>query len=808
MRVPGWLAWLMCGLGATVAYTAMPYGWASLAVSTVISAGSCAIMVAGIRRNRPAAPGNWYLFAAAVATWILGDIVYAVQILVDGEPAFPSWADALYLGAYPMLTVALFRLTRERLAGGGYLRGNLIDSAIIGVGVGIVYWTFMIEPIVTDSSVPVLTRVATAGYPTVGVLLCAVVTPILLRRGPRSPSLWLLTAGSAITLAGNISYTLLPHAVEPVYLYAGYLTAYACWAAAAAHPSMARPVTGDRDGLGRSRLLVLTASTLLVPAVLLVQGEHGGGRVSWAAVAVGSMALFVLVATRMSGYISRVDSQARQLRDLAMRDDLTGLPNRRDFEQRAAHAVAAAPCHMIMIDLAGFKHVNDRLGRAAGDQALIAVADLLRLSIRDGDVVARMGADEFAVLVHDTLPDDGQAVAGRLTEVLRHPIHAGEHELLLNARLGVASSTLPGSSLTSTPSGVASSGVASSGVASSGVASSGVASSGVAASGVAASGKAASSGVASSLAASSGVASPAVSGVALDGAAELIRRADTARYAAKASGGQLVEYTPELDERAEAAERLGADLRHSLDDGDFQVVYQPIIDLRDDRPVAVEALVRWTHPVRGPVSPVAFIPVAEDNGLIVELGEWIMRTACRQLAAWRSALGAEAPLYISVNVSPRQLSEPGFPAVVLGILADTGLEPAALLVEVTETAIFGGGTAIEAVETLHRAGIRIALDDFGTGHSSLGLLRTVPVDVLKIDKSFVDEILEPGRRAVIVDALIHVCTGLDLRAVAEGVETAEQADYLRELGYHYAQGYHFGRPAPDPITPVADTLTV
>jgi predicted signal transduction protein with EAL and GGDEF domain len=450
-----------------------------------------------------------------------------------------------------------------------------------------------------------------------------------------------------------------------------------------------------------------------------------------------------------------------------------------------------------MIDLAGFKHVNDRLGRAVGDQALIAVADLLRQSIRDGDVVARMGADEFAVLVHDTLPGDGQAVAGRLAEVLRHPIHAGEHELLLNARLGVASST-PSSSTLSSPA-LSLSAPASS----------------TRSSGAPASPAPASSARASfstfSIADGDGSGSvpadsSAVSGVSLDGAAELIRRADTARYAAKASGGQLVEYTTELDERAEAAERLGADLRHSLDDGDFQVVYQPIIDLRDERTVAVEALVRWTHPVRGPVSPAAFIPVAEDNGLIVELGEWIMRTACRRLAGWRATLGAEAPLYISVNVSPRQLSEPGFPAVVLGILAETGLEPAALLVEVTETAIFGGGTAVEAVETLHRAGIRIALDDFGTGHSSLGLLRTVPVDVLKIDKSFVDEITEPGRRAVVVDALIHVCTGLELRAVAEGVETAEQADYLRELGYQYAQGYHFGRPVPDPIIPAAESL--
>ncbi|MEU4625955.1 EAL domain-containing protein [Actinoplanes sp. NPDC023801] len=771
-RSTGWLVWLVCGLGAAVVYSLLSYGWASVVVSTLVSTASCAVMVAGARRHRPAAAGNWYLFAAGVATWVLGDIVYASHILLTGTIAYPSWADALYLGAYPMLTVALFRLTRERLPGGRYLSGNLIDSAIIGVGIGIVYWTFMIEPVVVDTGVPVLTRAVTAGYPAAGVLLCAVITPILLRRGRRSPSLWLLTAGSAITLAGNVVYTLLPGLLPATTLYAGYLLAYACWAAAAAHPSMAQPVTGDRDSLGRSRLLVLTASTLLVPAVLLVQGERGGGRVSWAAVAIGSTALFLLVATRMNGYISRVDSQARQLRHLAMRDDLTGLPNRRDFEQRAAAAVAAAPCHLIMIDLAGFKHVNDRLGRAAGDQALIAVAELLRQSLRDGDVVARMGADEFAVLVPDTLDGDGRTVAGRLAEVLRHPIHAGEHELLLNARLGVASSSPPG------PSG------ASAGT------------SGSSASGVA--------GVSGSSAA--GVSGFSAAGSAGISAAELVRRADTARYAAKAAGGQLVEYTPELDERAEAAERLGADLRHSLDDGDLQVHYQPIVDLRDARTVAVEALVRWTHPVRGPVSPAAFIPIAEDNGLIVELGEWIMRTSCRQLAEWRRTLGDRAPRYISVNVSARQLSEPGFPDVVMTILAETGIEPAALLVEVTETAIFGGGTAIDAVETLHRSGIRIALDDFGTGHSSLGLLRTVPVDVIKVDKSFVDEIIEPGRRAVIVDALIHVCTGLGLLAVAEGVETAEQAGYLRDLGYHYAQGYYFGRPAPDPITRAPATL--
>ncbi|MBM2614314.1 bifunctional diguanylate cyclase/phosphodiesterase [Actinoplanes sp. LDG1-06] len=716
-----WAVWLACGVVATVAYPLLPFGWAPVVLSGLISTGSAATIVVFARRSRTAAA--WYLFAAGLIVWIVGDVAYARQSM-SGATAYPALSDYCYLAAVPVMAVALFRLTRER---GSLWSGTLVDSAIIAVAVGIVYWALVIEPILSDEATPLPARLATAGSPTVGVLLCAVIVPILLRHGHRTASLWMLTAGSGITLALNVVWTLVPGVPAQLmpFLYSGYLLAYALWAAAAAHPSPVTTVAAEGDRLGRSRLVVLTGSMLLVPALLIVQGERGEVQSSWFAVAVGSMALFVLVATRLSGYIGRVDKQARQLRDQATHDDLTGLPNRREFERRATAAVAVEPGQVMMLDLAGFKHINDRLGRATGDQALVAVAGLLRDAVRDGDLVARMGADEFAVLVRDTRPGEADAVAARLADLVRRPVHAGEHELLLSARVGVSSGT----------------------------------------------------------------------GVP---AAELVRRADTARYAAKAAGGHVVVYSAGLDEQAEAAERLGADLRHSLEDGDFHVVYQPIVRLSDTRTVAFEALVRWNHPVRGFVSPVAFIPVAEDNGLIVELGEWVMRTACHQLAAWRRDLGPAAPGYISVNVSARQLSEPGFAPVVTGILAENGLEPRSLLVEVTETAIFGGGVAIEAVEALHEAGVLIALDDFGTGHSSLGLLRTVPVDVLKVDKSFVDEISESPGRAVIVDALIHVSNGLGLRAVAEGVETAEQAAYLRSLGYQYGQGYYFGKPVPTP----------
>jgi EAL domain-containing protein (putative c-di-GMP-specific phosphodiesterase class I) len=212
----------------------------------------------------------------------------------------------------------------------------------------------------------------------------------------------------------------------------------------------------------------------------------------------------------------------------------------------------------------------------------------------------------------------------------------------------------------------------------------------------------------------------------------------------------------------------------------------------------VESLVRWQHPERGLVSPAEFIPLAERTGLIVELGEWILRTACERFARWQHEYGPLAPSRISVNVSARQLAEPGFAALVAEVLSQTGVAAGHLIVEVTETAVFGGGAAVQAVRDLHDLGVRIALDDFGTGHSSLGLLQTVPVDVLKVDKSFVDNLTMAGRHAVIATALIQVSNGLGLTAVAEGVETAEQAAELHRLGYQLAQGYHFGRPVAEP----------
>ncbi|WP_328474992.1 EAL domain-containing protein [Actinoplanes sp. NBC_00393] len=282
-----------------------------------------------------------------------------------------------------------------------------------------------------------------------------------------------------------------------------------------------------------------------------------------------------------------------------------------------------------------------------------------------------------------------------------------------------------------------------------------------------------------------------------DTAEELLRRADVAMYEAKAQGkGRQVAYTDQMDQRTAEQSRLAADLRTALDTDQLHLMYQPIVAMPGGELYGVESLIRWTHPERGPIGPATFIPAAERTGLIVPLGAWILEQACRQAVRWRDELGDAAPHTVTVNVSARQLREAGFAADLDAMLGRTGLPPHVLTVEVTETAVFDGGTALTELRAIAGLGVNIALDDFGTGHSSLGLLRTCPADVLKVDKSFVDDITEGGQQAVIATALIGIGDGLGLRVVAEGVETAEQAAELHRLGYRYAQGYHFGRPMP------------
>jgi EAL domain-containing protein (putative c-di-GMP-specific phosphodiesterase class I) len=282
-----------------------------------------------------------------------------------------------------------------------------------------------------------------------------------------------------------------------------------------------------------------------------------------------------------------------------------------------------------------------------------------------------------------------------------------------------------------------------------------------------------------------------------DGDGDLYRQAEIAlREAMTGAGGRLVRYDASLQCRLTQHATIAAELRRALTAGEFRLLYQPIVELPDGRMTGVESLIRWTPPDGRVVSPADFIPVAEETGLIVELGAWIIDAVCAQAAAWRRTHGPDALRSIAVNVSARQLLDPALPDVVAGALARHGVPPEQLTIEITETAVFGGGRALATVQALAELGVSIALDDFGTGHSSLGLLRTCPVDVIKVDKSFVDGLGGTPQQEAIVTALTGIARTMGLRTVAEGVETAEQAQRLYELGYRYVQGFHFARPLP------------
>lgn len=434
-----------------------------------------------------------------------------------------------------------------------------------------------------------------------------------------------------------------------------------------------------------------------------------------------------------------------QLAYQAFHDGLTGLANRTLFRDRVDHALERARgaragttveyVAVLFLDLDNFKTVNDSLGHAEGDRLLQRVADRLRRATRGFDTVARLGGDEFAVLLEGlSAPDDAEVVAARVQAALAAPGAGAERDARAQASIGLAHAT-PGST-----------------------------------------------------------------------ADDLLRNADTAMYAAKAAGkGRSALFEPGMHAVVVARRQLERDLRDALEDPEqpgFSLAYQPVVELAGGAVVGVEALFRWRHAERGPVSPAECIPVAEDSGLIVPLGSWVLREACRQLAAWlacprAAALMGQRGIRVAVNVSGRQLEHPLFAQAVAAVLAEYGVPARHLTLEVTETAVMRDtARTIATLHALKSLGVEVALDDFGTGYSSLSYLQQFPVDVLKIDKRFVDGVARGGGEAALTRTIVALGQTLGLRTVAEGVETAEQREALAGLGCAFGQGYLFARPLP------------
>jgi EAL domain-containing protein (putative c-di-GMP-specific phosphodiesterase class I) len=279
-------------------------------------------------------------------------------------------------------------------------------------------------------------------------------------------------------------------------------------------------------------------------------------------------------------------------------------------------------------------------------------------------------------------------------------------------------------------------------------------------------------------------------------AQELLRNADVAMYRAKESGKNNYQfYVADMTAKINERMALENDLRTALERGEFSLHYQPIADCRSGRILGMEALLRWKHPVRGMISPAVFIPLAEETGLILPIGEWVLREACDQCRRWQQQ--GFASLYVAVNLSARQFHQKDLPLAIYNILQETGLNPGSLELELTEGLIMQQAeSSINTLRELKAMDIRISIDDFGTGYSSLSYLKRFPIQVLKIDQSFVRGIPGDGDDVAIAGTIITMAHSLALKVVAEGVETKEQLDFMREHGCDSIQGYYFSKPLP------------
>ncbi|HKK08305.1 MAG TPA: EAL domain-containing protein, partial [Gemmatimonadota bacterium] len=444
-----------------------------------------------------------------------------------------------------------------------------------------------------------------------------------------------------------------------------------------------------------------------------------------------------------------------ELERRALHDPLTGLPNRTLFFDRLEQAVARTRrggdrIAVAFLDLDRFKAVNDSLGHSAGDHVLAEVARRLQGAVRASDTVARMGGDEFTVLL-EGLEDEEEAVeaAARIGRSLHVPVAAGGEEVHLTVSVGLAHAGGPEA--------------------------------------VEESGPEAADG--SRRAGPPDV--PAPSGPVTAG--ELVRRADAAMFRAKDLRGTHVQaYDPGLDAAQTARIQRENELRGALERGEFLLHYQPIVALESGRIVAVEPLVRWRHPEHGLLAPGEFLPLAEESGLILPLGAWVLRRALKQVTAWREA-AADAPLVLSVNLSPAQFEDPGLVPLVESLLEEFRVPPRLLQLEVTEHTMM---RTPDRARQLSRLGVGIVIDDFGTGYSSLRYVRELEADALKIDRSFVTGLGRDARDEAIVTTILALGRSLDLDVVAEGVETDEQMRWLRAAGCPAAQGFHLARPVP------------
>lgn len=748
--IPGWLAFLVVGSSAVVVTTLAASGWIWLP-GLVQSAGVGATVV-GIVRHGQGNRSLWWVIVAGGAGWTVATGVARASVAV-GEASglttselaalVPAWSDLLLLVSYATVAIALVLLTRQP----GERAANAVDALIISAALLVLIWTFGLRPLLaTPWSLSLGTALGLGHAAISGVMVVAVLRLSASERESRVAAALLSIAGLALVLA---DVAVAAPLAGPIGVTDVATVAAQAWpitlGAASLHPCSVQLWSGSTlpgGTVSRRRFAAFILLALVVPATPLgvaLLAERAGQRadaLAYAPTTLVAVAVSVLMVVRL-GLIARVaERQAhdlrrslrqrsaleRELRHRATHDPLTGLASRAVLLDGIERALDGAPASgtLVIINLDGFKDVNDAHGHDVGDQVLVQVAQRIRGAARETDVVARLGGDEFAMLC--PAASDGAERAELALQALRAGYPIGDHEVHLTATAGLLDLT------------------------------------------------------------------PATSSTAA------LRDADLALTAAKDMGkNRSVTFDPSM--RADRVQRseLACGLRKALAERRLSVHYQPVVRLADGRMDSVEALVRWVGDDGEQIPPMRFIPVAEQTGLIVEMGEFVLRRACSDALPWHERYG----IAVTVNVSAHQLRQGGFVEAVLDVISETGLPARALVLELTETTMITDLEETTALERLRAYGVRVAVDDFGTGYSSLSYLFRLPVDLLKIDRTFTS----PTSKSVpnhwaFVRAILDLANSLHLVTIAEGVETDQQAHTLRNLGCPLAQGFLYSRPVP------------
>ena len=743
-----WRWFLAAGLGAVAVELVLPVGTGRDVLYLAIAYAAPLAILVGVRVHRPRRRLPWMLLAAGSLCWAVGDTVWSYYADIAATEPFPSAADVFYLLAYPLLAGAMYQFTR-----GASRRGDVsavIDALITATAATVVLWVWFIEPTWTDPAGTLLERVVGVAYPIGDVLLVAQLLHLGALPVVRATSVRLLGLGIGAVLVADVLFQAAGYVpaigAREAWLDVGWLVGYLLWGACALHPSMHRTteVPGVRaTALTTRRVAFLALSALVLPGVLLVELALGQPP-RIAPVAVTAVLLIGLVLVRMLGMVRYMREQAARLARLADTDFITGLENARRFSERIDDLLTTPPG----------QRDADRPGAAI---LLIAVERLGEvndtLGLGTGDELLRAIGERL----RESVADDGVVarMGGVSFGVLLPGVLSGDRAATRAADLHRAFATpfaLPEMSV--------------------------------------------------SVDISVGI---AIAPTDAQTATALLARADVALSAARQAQEHVARYAEQMEMNEALTPQLMGELVQAMADGDVIVHYQPQVEIASGRVLGVEALVRWQHPQHGLLGPGAFVPAAERTGLIGGLTRYVLDRALAQAAAWR-AEGCE--LNVSVNLSVRNLLDPAFVTDVQGALTRHRIPARCLELEVTETmAMLDPHRSVEVLGALADLGVLLSLDDYGTGHSSLAYLQRLPLRRLKIDRSFVTDVLTDKASAAIVRSTIELARHLGLSVVAEGVEDDETLVALRDMRCFAAQGFGLARPAsPERIPGIVTAL--